>query len=400
MKLQKMKIALLGFALSATFVVQSQKSNVVSAAMEYQKYPKALMTQNYEEAKKLLLSAKDFIDPAMKDESTKNDEKAHYYNGVIHYSLIELSSIPGNEDLQAYQSEETMEMIKKSLKIANESRKFKRDVQDFVNQKVQQASNIGTMMFEQEKFDYAFAGFAGAYEIQKMIDVEDKDMRNNAIVSAQNAINKMKDDGKTEEAIKFAEQVTEMFPKSMEIAIQGVNLSLDKGDLVKAESFFDKAIQADPENEILFTSMGSIFLLNGDELSSQLKTMELRDPNYAQTAENVESMYNKAEKNLKKALELNPKHRDAAYNLGVLYLGKGEKLTMEANQMDFNDPRYDEVLKQSEDMYKKAIDPFEMYIEEEPNNAGVLNVLFQVHRKAGNTEKALEYKKRAEEAAN
>ena len=56
-------------------------------------------------------------------------------------------------------------------------------------------------------------------------------------------------------------------------------------------------------------------------------------------------------------------------------------------------------MKKSEEMYKNAIAPLEVYIKQEPNSVGVLTVLFQVHRKVGNVEKFKEYKQRAEEAA-
>ncbi|MGM0479162.1 MAG: hypothetical protein ACQERC_08045, partial [Bacteroidota bacterium] len=68
-----------------------------------------------------------------------------------------------------------------------------------------------------------------------------------------------------------------------------------------------------------------------------------------------------------------------------------------ANQMDFNNPDYQPTIDKSDEMYQKAIDPFETYIELDPKNTGVLQVLFQVHKRAGNTEKAIEYKEKKEE---
>jgi len=399
MKFSRIKVALLSGLLIASIGVSAQNSNVVSAAVEYKKFGPAFMMQKFDEAKEILLNSKEYIDPAMVDESTKEDPKAHYYNAVIHFGLIELSALPENEDLQKYQSEEVMTMIENSFKIAYNSRKHKRDVEDFINQRVSMANMGGTMMFEQEEYANAFAGFASAYQLQKMIDIEDEDMKNNALVSAQNAINKMKNAGELAEALEFIETAQELFPKNTDIIIQGINIALDQGDFDKAESLFDAAAEADPENVALFTSMGSIFLSNGDRLSEELKQMEVTNENYGNISDQSKKMYDKAEKNLSRALEIEPTNVDAAYNLGVLYLGKGEKLTMEANQMDFNDPRYNETVSKSEEMYTKAIAPLEVYIEQDPENAGVLQVLFQVHRKAGNTEKALEYKKRAEAAA-
>ncbi|MCC5922447.1 MAG: hypothetical protein JJT77_01570 [Crocinitomicaceae bacterium] len=398
MRITRLKFWILSLSFAAISSLAAQKTNVVSAAVEYQKYEKAFIFQKFDDARKALESARGFIDPAMQDAATKEDPKAHLYNAKIYFGLIELSSLPDNEDLKDLQSEETMEMIKKSLAIARDNRKFKRDAEDFVNQKVQQATMIGTMMFEQENFELAFAGFAGAFELRKMLDIEDDDLKNNALVSAQNAITRFKEKEKLEEALTFIEQVTNMFPNSTDLTIQGVNIALDMGDMKRAEEFFDAAAASDPNNSMLFASMGSIYLAAGDELSAKLKGMQVSDPNFSQVFDDIEILYGKAEKNLIKALEIDQNNTDAAYNLGVLYLGKGEKLTLEANQMNFNDPRYNETIEKSEEMYRKAIEPLELFIAQYPNEAGVLQVLFQVHRKAGNTEKALEYKRRAEEA--
>lgn len=399
MKFTRLRFLIVSICFASVSTLSAQKTNVVSAAVEYQKYEKAFVLQKFEDARKALESAKEYIDPAMQNEATKDDPKAHLYNAKIYFGLIEISSLPDNEDLQEIQSEETMEMIKNSLATARTARKFKRDADDFVNQKVQQATMIGTMMFEQENFELAFAGFAGAYELQKMVDVDDGDLKNNSLVSAQNAITRLKEKEKNEEALEFIEQVTNIFPNNTELTIEAVNIALEMGDLDKAEEYFNEATKSDSENALLFASMGSIYLAAGDDLSAKLQGMQVTDPNYAEVLDKVDVLYGKAEKNLQQALTIDQKNTDAAYNLGVLYLGRGEKLTLEANQMNFNDPRYNETIEKSEEMYRKAIEPLELFIAEYPDEAGVLQVLFQVHRKAGNTEKALEYKERAEEAA-
>lgn len=399
MKLINIKVALVGASMLVGVSLSAQKSNVVSAALEYKKYTPALYSQELGQAKKAILEAKEFIDPAMKHESTKDDEKAHYYNAVIYFGLLELSGLEGNEDLKDFQNEKTMEMIKESMLIAYNSRKYKRDVEDFVNQKVSMANMAGKTYFDQGKYEMAYAGFAGAYELQKMLDIEDEEMKTNALISAKNAVATLKKEGKTDEALEFIESTRETFPTNADLAIEGVNIALDNGNMKKAEEFFHAAAEVDPENKLLFSSMGSIYLSSADEAYTELGAMEITDDAYPEKAAEVEELYTKAEDNLKRALEIDPDYLDASYNLGVLYLGRGEKLTQKANQMDFNDPQYEPTMNKSEEMYKNAIAPLEVYIKQDPNNVGVLTVLFQVHRKAGNIEKAKEYKKRADEAA-
>jgi tetratricopeptide (TPR) repeat protein len=397
MSFKSVKIALLTAVVTISTALQAQNSNVVSAAIEYKKYMPAFMQGNLDEAKSVIMEAKSFIDPAMKHEDTKNDEKANMYNGKIYFALIELST--QFEDLEQYQNEETMDMIEESFKTAMESRKYKREVEEFIESKVSQAMMVGQMLFKKKSFDQAYAGFIGAYELQKMIGVDDVDMKNNAIISARNYIDTLKKQEKNEEAIEFIKQASQMFPKNSDIAIQGVNISLDMGDLEQAEKFFMAAAEADSTNKALFSTMGSIYLSNADKGFQELQGMDVTNPDYPARAEEVELMYTKAENNLKKAIEIDPEYLDASYNLGVLYLGRGQKLEQKAKQMDYNDPNYEAVMEKSEKMYKNAIAPLETYIKQDPNNAGVLQVLFQVHRRAGNTEKAIEYKKRYEAAA-
>ncbi len=397
MKLIRLSLGVIA-AVSFLGNVYAQNSNVVSAAIEYKKYPQAMATGDMEKAKKVVMEAKSFIDPAMKHEDTKNDEKAHYYNGVINFALIELST--KYEDLKEYRSEETMEEIKSSFKIASEKRRYQRDIEDFVDRKVGQAVSMGKAMFDEGKFEQAFLMFSSAYELTGLVPEPDeerrKELKNNAIVSARNQIKTLKDEDKSEEALDFIDLASEAYPKNADIAIEGVNLSIENDDRERAEKYFKAAAEADPENKALFSTMGSIYLSAADKAFAELQKMEITDEGYGEKSQEVEMLYGKAEKNLKRALEIDENYLDAAYNLGVLYLGRADKLARKANQMDFNNPDYQPTIDKSDKMYENAIEPFETYIEQDPNNTGVLQVLFQVHKRAGNSEKAMEYKKKKE----
>ena len=396
MKFEKLRIGLLSGLLIISIGINAQNSNVVSAAIEYKKYEPELLQGNLDKAKEIILEAKNFIDPAMKHEDTKNDEKANMYNGKIYFALAELSG--RYEDLKEYQTEENMEMIKTSFKKAMESRKYSREVETFVKRKSNQAANMSSMAFQSKKFDIAYVGFISAYELEQMIGETDEDMKQNALYAGLNYLDTLKKQGENEKIVEFVKVARENFPKNTSFAIEGVNAALATGDMTQAEKFFAAAAKADPENKALFSSMGSIYLASADEGFMELQEMDITDSNYPANAEEVESLYAKAEGNLERAIEIDGTYLDALYNLGVLYLGRGQKLEQKAKQMDYNDPSYNDVISKSEEMYKKAINPLEKYIEAEPDNAAVLQVLFQVHRRAGNSEKAIEYKKRFEAA--
>jgi tetratricopeptide (TPR) repeat protein len=245
----------------------------------------------------------------------------------------------------------------------------------------------------------AFAAFAGAYSMKQMIDVEDEDLLTNSIVSAKNALAVMKKDGETEEALAFVEAAFEVLPDNVDMAIEGVNLALAIKDYDKADTFFDAAAKANSEDKTLFASMGRIYLTNADEKKKELLAMDIYNPEYALVSEKVTALYGKSEKYLLRAMEIDPKYADAAYDLGVLYLGQGETLKERVKTMDYDDPNRDKLEKESEDLYAKAAGPLEIYFDAEPN-ADVARVLFQVYYNAGNTEKAMEFKRKAEELSN
>ena len=401
MKLNKVRISLIASTLFIVSQSFGQSSNVISAAIEYNKYEPALAQQDFKKAKTHLMEAKSFIDPAMKNESTINDEKANYYNVLINYSLMEMSGLGDYPDLKIYQNDSIQDVIENSVKKASVKKRWKTEMDDFFNRKVSQAVMLGEMMFKQKNFEMAYAGFAGAYQIKVIANIEEERdaMRTNAIIAARNYIDTLQKTNQNDKAMEFISDALILFPKSEELAIAGVNLALSNNDLVKAEEFFDAAAAVSPDNKLLFSNMGSIYLTAADKGYNEFAKMEITDPNYQKKSEEVEALYTKAEKNLERAIKIDPNFAEAAYNLGVLYLGRGEKLKTQAAQMDFNNPDYEKVTQKSQEMYKKAIPPLEIYIDQDPNNSGVLNVLFQVHRNAGNNEKALEYKKRAEAAA-
>lgn len=402
MKLNKVRLGVIASTLFIAAQSFGQSNNVISAAIEYNKYEPAFMQQDLKKAKEHLLEAKAFIDPAMKHESTINDEKANYYNAMINYSLVELSALGENEDLKIYQNDSIVDVISESVKKTASKRRWKGEMDDFFNRKVSQAIMLGEMMFKQKNFEMAYAGFAGAYQVKVIAGIEEERdaMRTNAIIAARNYIDTLEKSNESEKAMEFITASLEMFPKSEELAIAGVNLALSNNDLNKAEEFFNAAAEVSPKNKVLFSNMGSIYLTAADKAYNEFARMEITAEGYQQKSDEVEDLYAKAEKNLERAIEIDPEYAEAAYNLGVLYLGRGEKLKTTAAQMDFNNPDYERISQRSQEMYKKAISPLEIYIKQDPKNSGVLNVLFQVHRNAGNNEKALEYKRRAEAAAS
>ena len=151
-----------------------------------------------------------------------------------------------------------------------------------------------------------------------------------------------------------------------------VNIYLESGDSKGAESSLIEALNTDPTNKQLYYVIGSIY-------------MDLKQND-------------KAEEALNKAIQLDPDYADAQYQLGAHLLSVASGIRDKANSLKFGDPMYDEMYKESDEMYKKALVPLEAYISKIPNDKTVLTILFQIHKSLKNSEKALEFKKRADAA--
>lgn len=396
MKLNKLTVGIIGLAFLTGNISYAQKSNVVSAALAYKNYMPNLMQKKFDKAKEALMEAKEYIDPAMQHEDTKNEEKANYYNAMINYSLMEFAGIGKYPELNVYTNDSILDVIKTSTEKTETSNRWNGELKDFFKRKVSQAVSVGQMMYKQKKYKMAFAGFIGAYKVKEIagLDKNLQEMKENAIISGRHYLDTLRKTDKNQEALDFAANLLELEPSNAAIAIEGVNIALDMDDLKTAESFFDKAAEASPDNKMLFSNMGSIFLAEADKQYQVMANMNPSDSAYQKQETLVDEMYDKAAKNLKRALKIDPDYADAAYNLGVLYLGRGEKLKTNAANLELNDPRYKGLIDKSMELYKKAIPPLETYIKTDPNNAAVLRVIYQVYRGVGNNEKALEYRKR------
>ena len=147
-----------------------------------------------------------------------------------------------------------------------------------------------------------------------------------------------------------------------------VNAYIDADDAQGAEAALNEAIATDPDNALLHYNSGTIYI-------------ELKDNQ-------------KAEDALRKALELNPKYVDAQYQLGAHLYNWALQLKDEIDFLKMNDPREGELKALYEEKMSGAIVELEKYIENEPNDKGVLKIIYKAYHKQGNSEKAAEYKAR------
>ena len=372
MKANFLTAALGIFLISAPIISTAQKKNVTDAAMLMKKYnPMAIMDpatkKNVEEAKK-------FIDLAAVNPETAEDMKMHLYKGQIYYALVELTSVDAMKGLPV-----DKDLIKKNSEIATASFKkviedpkktFKKDAEDFINFRSEMAFNMGIKAYNDKNFEQVTQMFVGAYEVQKFLSNEYKEAYTNTTLSLNNYVDSLLKIKNYDKANEMSEAVLESMPTNIDIIITLININLQKGDAVVAEKYLNKGLELDPKNKQLYYVLGTSYI--------DLK------------------QYEKAEASLNKAIEIDPNYSEAQYQLGAHLFNWANELKYEAGQLDYKDPKGPILEEKSKEVLNRALIVLEKYIEKNPNEKSVLDILYKTHYKLGNTEKAAEYKKRME----
>jgi tetratricopeptide (TPR) repeat protein len=379
----------------------AQKPNETSAAMEYKKFSDELNISmmgggGMESAQKSIKSAKQFIDLASEHETTKNSPKTLFYKGEIYLGhLIAFSNDTAfvKEQGQNYFNI-GIDCYKKSLSLSN---KFKQDIEESINKKRVLFDIAANALYDKEKFLES----ADCYEIQvKLFDVIGKIdslsifnsgicyqkaeeyvkaasnfekigkmgyKETQSILNASFCYRKMKNSQKAKELII---ELRKKLPIDKELLIELVNINIELGDAEGAEKTLNEAIKADSLNKQLYYNIGTIY--------TTLKENE------------------KAEDALRMALKIDPNYTDAQYQLGAHLVNWGASLQTEAGQLDLKDPRFNELDKNAKDILLRGAIILEKYIETNPNEYIVLKNLEEIFRRLGDTEKAAQFKKRAD----
>lgn len=398
-----MKRNMLGIALFAAMVMigesaVAQKANETSAVLEYRKYSEAMMGGDIEAAKKALIKAKEFIDLAAAHPDTKESAKTLYYKGEIYTGFMAVSMMANDPEFVKKAGDNPMEEAVASYKKGYAvSDKFDGEIKEAVYKNKMQIETVTGMMYQAGNFAGALDLYDYQVKLSDALNETDTLSMFNAGVCAEKsekfdvaaerylqcakngyrtpeiysiASSMLRKAGKVTEAKAIIVEGRKKFPSDRGMLLELVNTNLDEGNTVEAERSLQQAIEADPTNKQLYYVIGTIYI--------DLKQNE------------------KAEKALNKAIELDPNYADAQYQLGAHLVGIAGSIKEEASRLKFGDPKFDSMMAESDNYYKKAAVPLEAYIAKVPNDKDVLNILYQIHKSLKNQEKATEYRKRAE----
>ena len=152
------------------------------------------------------------------------------------------------------------------------------------------------------------------------------------------------------------------------IDLANLYISTNKAD--KAVLILDEAIKKDPGNALLYYTKGGMY----DQLNKRAE---------------AEAAYTQA-------IEHKPDYYDALFNLGVLRYNWGQEYNNQA-AVEKNDAKYNDLIAKRDDMYKKAIEPFEKALLLSPKDVDLLTALKKVYYKLKMKDKIDEMDKRLKE---
>jgi tetratricopeptide (TPR) repeat protein len=397
MKNYKMKKSILVGTLVLSTLAFGQKKNETSAAVEFKnKFAPAFQSQDYETAKKSILSAKEFIDLAAAHPDTKETSKTNYYKGEVYLGIKSLAVASGDKDLNDMVTPAFLEEgVKAFQKSYATDKKYQSDVEDAVYRARLMFDKAANTAYTEGDFKAAAALYNWQAKYSEAANILDS----NAIfysavcyekagnyasaalgymslakasykgaVSFNLASGAFRKAGDIEKAKSVIAEGRALYPNDRDLLLELVNINIDANNPAGAEAALSQAIASDPNNKQLFYTIGTIYI--------EMKENE------------------KAEKSLLKALEIDPDYVDAQYQIGAHLVSWAGDMKTEANNLKLGDYKYDVLMSQSSDAYKRAVAPLEKYIAKFPNDKDVLNILFQLHRSLGNKDKAMEFKAR------
>jgi tetratricopeptide (TPR) repeat protein len=324
-------------------------------------------SEAYSSAKKgLELATKGF---QRKDALTQMTESGRYF------SMIGNQILQSGDYAAAYQSMKLFLEIDQELRANNEEALILKD-EDLANQ----------------KFITAFCAYsAGDMPVAKglfsqlVADGHDEPLSYSLLFN----IMIQEENTKEEEALAILEAAKAKFPGNTEILIAEINYFLQEGRLDELVGKLKLAIEKEPDNLSLYTTLGGVF--------DQLFQRELEAGNEAKGTE----YFNEAMKYFNQALEKDPVLTDALYSVGALYYNKAASISKELKLLEEDISRdglrkYDARKKDMFSYFDQALPYFEKVEALNPNDQNTLIALKEIFARKDDIQLSNEFKSRLE----
>lgn len=367
---------------------------------------------------KRLLTA---VEPKMGAATPEQQAEFNYYKGS--FAFVEIMMNPA---LAQTNFPIAMESLNKVIEIEKSGKKkYTDEIQKEIFPEMKTgAATIAQKLVEQKKFKEAAMYYAAAYKV----DPKDPSNLYNASASAINAQEYDKaleyyleldrigftGEGTVYTAKNKASGAIEGFPnkQTRDVAVNTgqyilpkdeklpsvkgeivKNIALiynQKGETEKAKVAMANARKANPDDVSLILAEADLYLKANDMVKYKALITEAiaKNPNDADLFYNLGVVSAEADPKgafeyYTKALAINPKYVNANINLGLLMLKDEKKIVDQMNSLGTSakdNQRYDELKKQRDGLYVKALPYFEKAHQDEPDNQYVISTLATVYQ--------------------
>ena len=187
------------------------------------------------------------------------------------------------------------------------------------------------------------------------------------------------------EAVKYLEMGREKFPDDTGILFQEINHYLTAGKLTELIGKLETAIEKEPENITVHTTLGNVF--------DQLSVQEAEAGNTAKSQEYFEKAMGK----YKDGLAIDETNFDATYSLGALYYNKAATKVEELNGL--NDDisaaglkKYDAKKSEMDGLFNEALPYFQKAEQLKGDDINTIIALKEIYARLNQLDKSGEYK--------
>ncbi len=199
----------------------------------------------------------------------------------------------------------------------------------------------------------------------------------------------VKDEAGVAAAFKFLEEGRKKYPDDVSLLFAEINHYLKLGKLDLLISELQLAIEKEPDNISLYTTLGNVF--------DNLYQREYAAGNKAKADE----YFGKALSYYEQSLKRDAKYFDAIYSIGALYYNKAASMTQELNKLadDYSKTgleKYNNKKKEISAQFDLALPYFTRCEILNPNDISTLTALKEIFARRDDLEKSNEFKRRLE----
>ena len=201
------------------------------------------------------------------------------------------------------------------------------------------------------------------------------------------ALYKLELEGDRDAALVILTEGREKYPEDVSLLFNEINHYLKDGKLNVLTAKLDKAIEKEPENASLYSTLGNVY--------DNLYQKELEAGN----EEKAQEYFDAAFKNYNTALEKNPGFFDAVYSIGALYYNRAAATTKEMNKLqdDYSKEglkKYDSLRKLVLEQFDEALPYFKSAEQINPNDRNTLIALKEIFARKDDLATSTEFKNR------